>query len=380
MNPWSLVIAVPLGLVAPAMAALIWRRVSLRRSLAPRHAWVVAALGLLGGVVATRLVDAMLALTGLSVDPGHANVLGALLATLLFVAPLEHGLGVLSLMWLVRRRVIDGPHLGVLYAACAGAGFALAATAHYVVTGPLEPLRVVRAGLGAPAHVFFAGVWGFALGSGHGARRGRWFPAAWVAAAALHGLYSLVVFGLPPGALVAVAPLVLVMAGTAWVGLRDAGLLPSSNRSLLGGIEPPSIEAVRRAFSHRDRPLMPHWIALATLVTLGLMITLLAGSVLFGHRIGIDFALAEQGDFRATAPLTLLGAGVLVAFPTAGFLVARATATTSVLEPALGALVAVALTVAGLSMTAPITVVFALAAAPVALALACVGAWLGLSS
>ncbi len=380
MNPRSFIVAVPLVLLAPVMAALIWRRVSLRRSLVPWHAWVVGTLGLLGGVAATSLADATLTLTGLSLAPGKSHVLGSLLAMLLFVAPLEHGLEVLSLMWLVRRRVIDGPHLGVLYAASAGAGFAAAATARLVATAPLDPLGVVRAGLGAPAHVFFAGIWGFALGSGHGARRGRWFPAAWGAAVVLHGLYLLVVFRLPPGALVAVVPLLVVMVGTAWVGLRDAGLLPSSNRSLLSAIEPPSIDAVRRAFSRRDRPLMPHWIVLAALVTLGLMITLLVGSVFLGHRLGIDFALAEQGDFRATVPLALLGTGVLVAFPVAGFLVARATGTTSVLEPALGALVAIALTVAGLSLTAPITVVFALAAAPVALALACGGAWLGLAS
>jgi hypothetical protein len=377
MTFWPLFVAIPFALIAPSTAALLWRRVSTRRSLGARNAWLVGAFGALGGFAALYLTQAMLALTGLTLQVSAAHPVDALATMLLFVAPLEHGLEVLSLMWLVRRRVVDGAHLGLLYAACASGGFAAVTTFHGVASGPLDALSLVRAGLAAPAHVFFAGVWGFALGSGHGARRGRWFPVAWIASVGMHGLFSLVVFSLPPGALVAVVPFVAVMTATAWVGLRDAGLLPSSHYSLLASIEPPSIEAVRRAFSLRHRPLMPHWIALATLVTLGAMITLVLGAVLLGHRLEIDFALAEQGDFRAVAPLSLLGAAVLAAFPVAGFLVARATAATSVLEPALGALLAIALTVVGLSVTAPIGVVFALAAAPVALALACGGAWFG---
>ncbi|MBN2194109.1 MAG: PrsW family intramembrane metalloprotease [Polyangiaceae bacterium] len=379
MNLWSILIAVPLALFAPTLAWLIWRRVSARRSLTPRNAWSVGVGGLLGGLAAIYLERAMLDLTGLSIEVGARSPVGALFAMLLFIAPLEQGLAALSVIWLVRRRVVDGAHLGLLYAACAGAGFTAVTTFHYVAASSLDPLRSLRALLGAPAFVFFAGVWGFALGSGHGARRGRWFPIAWVAATTLHGFFALVVFGSPPGALVMILPLTLVMGGTAWVGLRDAGVLSSSQHSFLASIEPPSIEAVRRAFSRRNRPLMPHWIVLGALVTLGSMITLVLGAVFLGYQMGIDFSLAERGDFGATAPLSLLGVALLAAFPLAGFLVARATAATSVLEPTLGAVVAIGLTVAGLGLTAPITVVFALAAAPIALALACGGAWIGLS-
>lgn len=380
MNPWSLLVALPPTLLAPALTVFAWRRVSARRALSTRNGWQVASGAALGGALALYVQDALFTLTGLSLESGRTQVLGVLLAMVLLVSPLEHGLEVLSLVRLVRRRVIDGAHLGLLYAACAAAGFSAVVTFHYLAFAPPDALRFLRATLGALGHLFFAGIWGFALGSGHGARRGRWFPAAWLTAAALHGLFSLVVFGLPPGALITAMPLVLVMTATAWIGLRDAGVIPTSQLSFLASIEPPSIEAVRRALSHRNRPLMPHWIALATLVTLGLMITMLAGAVLLGHRIGVDFALAEQGDWRATAPLALLGSAVLAAYPIAGFLVARATAAASVLEPALGALVAIGFVVAGLGVTVPFAVVFALASAPVAVALACFGAWFGLSS
>jgi hypothetical protein len=125
--------------------------------------------------------------------------------------------------------------------------------------------------------------------------------------------------------------------------------------------------------------LLVHWIILGTLVTLGVMIVALAAAVYVGHRVGLDFALADEGDVRSIAPLALLGVGFLTAFPIAGYLVARASAASSVLEPALGAGLALVAVVAFFSMAAPVSVVFALAVAPVAFALACGGAWFGLA-
>jgi len=88
---------------------------------------------------------------------------------------------------------------------------------------------------------------------------------------------------------------------------------------------------------------------------------------------------SDQEDVRSSGPLVLLGSAVLAAFPLAGYLVARASSATSVLEPAMGAGLAIAAVVALLSVTAPIAVAFALAVAPVAFVLACSGAWFGLS-
>ena len=66
------------------------------------------------------------------------------------------------------------------------------------------------------------------------------------------------------------------------------------------------------------------------------MTTALAIAVALGHRFGVDFAAVDRGDAStaAAAPLLLLVAAAIAAFPFAGYLVARASSTGSVLEPA----------------------------------------------
>ena len=77
-------------------------------------------------------------------------------------------------------------------------------------------------------------------------------------------------------------------------------------------------------------------------------------------------------------PLFLLASAVGSAFPVAGYLVARASGTRSVLEPALGAALTVLGCVLFLSVTTPIAAIFALALAPIAFVLASIGAWFGI--
>jgi hypothetical protein len=74
----------------------------------------------------------------------------------------------------------------------------------------------------------------------------------------------------------------------------------------------------------------------------------------------------------------IVAAALLTAFPVAGYLVARASGAHTVLEPAFAAGLAMALTVAILSVTAPSAVIFAFAVAPIAFGLACGGAWFGM--
>lgn len=195
----------------------------------------------------------------------------------------------------------------------------------------------------------------------------------------VHALYDHLVFGRGPGTLVVTLPMLGLMSLLSWVALRDVAPRPDGPISSRLVPEPPSLDAMRRALSKSDRPLMIHWIAIGALVTLGVMLVSLALAVYAGHRIGIDFALADREDVRSSGPLVLLGSAVLAAFPIAGYLVARASSATSVLEPAMGAGLAIAAVVAMLSVTAPIAVAFALAVAPVAFVLACSGAWFGLS-
>jgi hypothetical protein len=135
---------------------------------------------------------------------------------------------------------------------------------------------------------------------------------------------------------------------------------------------------MRSAMQRPERPLMLHWIGLGALVTLGLIIVALGLAVYLGHRLGIDFTLANESNLQSVGPLALLGAAVLLSFPCAGYLIARASAAQSVLEPAMASGLALVLLMLMLSVTEPVALVVAVAIAPVAFALACGGAWFAL--
>jgi hypothetical protein len=142
--------------------------------------------------------------------------------------------------------------------------------------------------------------------------------------------------------------------------------------------EPPSLRAMRRALQRTDRPLKLRWIAFGALVNVGTILLTVTIAVLLAHRVGIDLGMADETDMRSNGPLVLLGTALLVAFPISGYLVARASGTHSLLEPAFASGVAIGGAVFVLSVTAPSAVIFSLAVAPIAFGLACGGAWFGL--
>jgi len=367
-----LLVLFPLGL-----GLLVWRRVSVLGPVSRRLTLVMGLGGALAALFAAYFEKLVLSFTGLSLDVATSGVGGALLATFLLAAPLEEALKV-SVVWpLYRSRRIDGPRLGVCYAVAAAAGFSAVKGVMQVLLGAPGGVTVLRALVSIPAQLFFAGLWGYALGTQGPPRRGRWFSLAWLSATLLHGLYDHIVWGRGPGFLVTVIPLFVFMGVGAWIALRDVA--PDALSDLHSMVpDPPSLRMLREALRPVDHRLMVRWIVIGAFATLGLMIALVAGAVFLGHRMGIDFSLADESDMRSSGPLILLGAAVLLAFPIAGFLVARASAAHSVLEPALAAGLALAALVAMLFLTAPIGVLFALAAAPLAFGLACGGAWIGL--
>jgi hypothetical protein len=150
---------------------------------------------------------------------------------------------------------------------------------------------------------------------------------------------------------------------------------PATRPANTGWSEPPSIRRVWLALEPKRQPLMLHWIGLGTLVTAGLSLVALGVGLYAGHLMGLDFAAADEADVRSNGPLLFLATSVGSAFPVAGYLVARASGTRSVLEPALGSSLAVLGAVLFLSATTPIAAVFALAVAPIAFVLASGGAW-----
>ncbi|MEI9938151.1 MAG: PrsW family glutamic-type intramembrane protease [Pseudomonadota bacterium] len=374
-----LALAAPLLVLFPlGLGFLVWRRVSVLGRVSRRLTLAMALGGAVAALFAAYFERIVLSYTGLSLDVATSGAGGALLATFLLAAPLEEAVKV-SVVWpLYRSRRISDPRLGVGYASAAGAGFSAVKGLLAVLLGTPGGVTVLRALVSVPAQLFFAGVWGYALGARGPNRRGHWFSLAWLLATLLHGLYDHIVWGRGPGLLVTVIPLFVFMGVGAWIALRDVAPEAPSHHQHWIVPDPPSLHSLREALRPVDHRLMVRWILIGAFTTLGLVIALLALTVLLGRRLGVDFALADESDMRSSGPLILLGAAVLLAFPIAGYLVARASAAHSVLEPALAAVLALAGLVALLFMTAPIGVLFALAVAPLAFGLACGGAWIGL--
>ncbi|MGC4094261.1 MAG: PrsW family glutamic-type intramembrane protease [Polyangiaceae bacterium] len=330
---------------------------------------------LAGGLVAALCVVVerwVLRATGLAFEVQSAGVGGALMAVFLLAAPLEEAAKVLVVWPLYRTRRIRGVRSGLCYAVATAAGFAAVEGAIQVRQAASPGLGCARALLGVFAHLFFAGAWGFALGAGR--MRGRWFSLTWFSAVLLHALYDHIVWGRGPGYLAATLPMLGFMAFGAWAALRE--IEPQSIRHTR--LEPPSLRDMRAALRPAERPLMLRWVVVGAFVTLGLILSFSVASVFVGRHLGIDFTLADEADVRSSGPLALLGTGVLVAFPVAGFLIARASSTHSMLEPALATLLSLAAVVVLLAATAPVAVLFALALVPIATGLACGGAWFAL--
>ncbi len=372
----KLVFAPLVVLFAVLPAYFVFRRVSALGNASRRFALLVLLFGGAVAVVATLIERAVLSFTMLSFDVRASGVASALLASFLLAAPLEEALKTLVVWPLYRMRRIDGPRLGMCYAVVTAAGFGAVLGVMRLLSAPFDWVLGLRVLCQVPPHLFFAGVWGYALGARRG-QSGSWFAITWLVSVAFQGLYQHIVWGRGPGFLSAVAPLLGFMLLGAVLALRR----PEPQVKLLTKLrlpQPPRLSLVTEALNPHDQPLMLRWVVLGAFVNVGLMFTLLVGAVALGHRLGVDFSAADESDMTSAGPLALLGSAVLAAFPLAGYLVARASSSTGVLEPALAAAIALASIVAILALVAPIGVLFALAVAPLAFGLACGGAWIGL--
>jgi hypothetical protein len=161
-----------------------------------------------------------------------------------------------------------------------------------------------------------------------------------------------------------------------WVG----DIAPSSRAwSRLSAVapQPPSLTAVRAALTRANEPVKIGWVLFGALATIGAMLTGLAGGVLAAHLLHIDLSAVDEHDVGRAAPALLLGIGLLAAFPTSGWAMARAAGVHTILEPALATVLALVVTLTCLGLAAPSAVVFGLALSPIAWLLSCAGAWVG---
>jgi len=350
-------------------------------------------LGGVGKGVTWYLESRAAAWTGLDISSFVAGNTGSLLFLFGFAAPMREASKVAAMWPAFRSKYFDEPIDGIVYSSAAALGFAC-------VENALELRQhagwvwIARSLLALPAHVFFAAAWGYALGRAKRIKRpGAIFPGAWLVATAAHGLYVHLVYGRGSGALVGTIPLLLAMAAVTFFAARDlrqrgeavAEMSPRGSRTsvLLERVSslyvsgPPSLKTVREALRREGQPITLRWVVFGALVTVGAMSAGLALSIAFGHWAHVDFSVVDEHDVTTTAPVALLGAGLLAAFPLSGFLIARASNLPTLLEPALASGLAIAFTLVLLGLAAPVAVVFALAFSPIAWGLACAGAWIG---
>ncbi len=393
----------------PAVLPAVLLAIAVYRSDDEREPiWLVTLVFLLGaffGGSAFVVEGRAAAWTGLDIRASVSGEAGALLFLFAVVAPVREAAKVSAAWVAFRTRHFDEPYDGLVYASAAAVGFAAVENAIMLRAHPTGGIWLARTALSFPAHLFFACAWGYAMGRARalhtGSRTtGTLFPVTWVGSVAAHGLYIHFVYGRGPGALVAAVPLLLAMAVVSWIAARDLRNRPtedeaapssrlstapaSSDRNvhisflpLDARAHPPSLRAVREALRRSEQPIKLRWIVYGALVTMGAMLLGLLGSVGFGALAHVDFSGVDEHTVSTTAPVALLGAGLLAAFPVSGFLVARASHAPTLLEPALAAALALLVTLLMLGLAAPVALVFALAFSPVAWGLACAGAWVG---
>ncbi|MET0592188.1 MAG: protease PrsW [Polyangiaceae bacterium] len=383
-----------LALVLPAWKASPWRQsrasdpeeaVRQRRSIA-----MALGLGFAAGLPVAWGVRALGAAIG--VDP-RVQVTGAwlsILTTLFLFAPLEEA-AKLGVALPTRARTLKGGWDGVLLGAGIAAGFACVEMAWFAFDarhhGEASIFLVARTVQATIARLFAGAIWGYAIGRARsrGRRFGRTATIAFVVATLLRGLYDHLIFGRGLAALLGSIPLFIGIVVVAYLAARELGARPPRARSNTGRNQPssnppPSLRTVRDALRRAERPVMLRWIVLGAIVTVGVIVASVAGAVVLGLRLGVDFGAVDEGEVAGAVPLALIGVGVLLAFPASGYLVARASGADSVLEAALSTGLAIALALVLLGLAAPVAVVFALAFAPIAFALACAGAWLGIGA
>ncbi|MDB4939170.1 MAG: hypothetical protein JWP87_6142 [Labilithrix sp.] len=348
---------------------------------------LVFALGGLGKGITWYAELRASAWTSLDTSAQVAGNTGSLLFLFGFAAPMREAAKVAAMWPAFRSKHFDEPVDGLVYASAAALGFACIENAITLRGNPIGWIWVARTAVALPAHVFFACMWGYALGRVKTIKRpGPLFPTAWLVATAAHGLYVHLVYGRGPGALVGTLPLLLAMAGATFFAARDLrarGERSSRSSILLERVStlyvsgPPSLQTVRDVLRREGQPITLRWIGFGALVTVGAMTAGLVLSIAFGHWAHVDFSLVDEHDVTTTAPVALLGSGLLAAFPVSGYLIAKASNLPTLLEPALASGLAIVFMLVLLGLAAPVALVFALAFSPIAWGLACAGAWVG---
>lgn len=378
---------VPPLLVALATIALVGvaqRLRASRRGWTP-IGWIVLVLG---GVVASLVVRAVETLVLDLVVGGQLATSHPVLQSIFafgIVGPFTV-LALAAIVWPAvlsqggTRDDVDPP----LAAAVAAAGFGIGRVVTLVWLERIGLGSGVRAAIGVMCDVALASTWGYglALSALDGKLGGTPFGRYALVTMALRGAIELSLrsrgtFAVPFP--VSVGALLLIFSAIGIFRLaRHAALPPASLASL--GQE--TIREIARSELKRGG-VRPLWIVIGALGNLGGIILGFAGAVAIGYSARVDFGEIDRAGPAADYAALLLALGVIVSFPLSAAVVGiasggreRVAGTAHVLEAGIAAILALGALLFVLGIVAPVAVALGAALAPVAFALAGLGAWI----
>lgn len=346
--------------------------------------WIVLVLGGAVAAIVVRAVETLI--VDVAVGGRLASSQGVLPSIFSFgiVGPFTV-LSLAAIVWPAvstqggTRDDVDPP----LAAAAAAAGFGLGRVATLVLLERIGLGSGVRAAIGVTCDVALAATWGYGLAlSGFDGRLGgtpfgRYALVAMLLRGAVElslrstGMFSV---AFPVG----VAAVLIVFASLGVFRLaRHAKTRPASLASV-------GQETIREiAKSELSRGVRPAWIVVGGLSNLGGIVVGFVAAVLVGTRAGIDFGEIDRQGPGAEYAALLLALGVLISFPVSAAIVgiasggrARAAGSAHVLEAGIAAILALSALLFVLGVVAPVAVALGAAIAPIAFALAGLGAWI----
>lgn len=379
--------SLPALLVALTTVALV---ALARRLRTGKTSWTLAGwmVVLLGGAVAAVVVRAVETLVLDLIVGGRMPTLNPVLQTIL-------AFGIVGPFTVLTLAAIVWPALGAatgsrddvdppLAAAAAAAGFVVGRVATQLLIEKVALGSGVRAAVMAIDDVALAATWGYGLAlSGFDGRLGGTpFGRYALVTMVLRGAIELSLRSSGPLALpfaISVGAILLIFASIGVFRLaRHANAPPASLASL--GQE--TIREIARTELRRGG-VRPLWIVFGAFGNVGGILLGFAAAVAVGHSAHIDFGEIDRSGPAAEYAALLLALGVIVSFPLSAAVVGiasggreRSTGRAHVLEAGIAAILALGALLFVLGIVAPVAITLGVACAPVAFALAGLGAWL----
>jgi len=287
-----------------------------------------------------------------------------------------------TIVWPVLSRALTDDVDPPLAAAAAASGLVIGRIVLDLLLPRTHPVSGVRAAVLALDDIGLAATWGYGLarskfdGKLGGTPFGRYALGAMVA----RGAVEIAVRRTELGVVAAFAVGLLVAAVTTMGVLRLArhGAAPLSSLRSVGQ------ETIRALAEEQLRRggVRPVWIALGALGNVGGMVLGLAAAVVVGHSARVDFGEIDRSGPAAEYAALLLVIGVVMSFPMSAAVIGLASGGRRVaqhpyvLEAGLAAVLALAALLVVLGVVAPVGIALGVACAPIAFALAGLGAWI----